>query len=139
VSSEVKIAIPIILVLAVAVHLLVVAPMFSRDGDDTGSYQTITAARAKEMMDSGKPFILLDVRTEDEHNEKRIDGSILISDYEIADKAEGVLTDKDATIIVYCRIGRRSALAAAELVNMGYTDVYDFGGIIDWPYDMVKG
>jgi rhodanese-related sulfurtransferase len=138
-SKKATIAAPIVLVSAVVVYMLFIAPMLSRDNDEKSLHQTITAAQAKEMMDSGKPFILLDVRTDEEYNEKRIDGAILISDYEIADKAEDALTDKDATILVYCRSGRRSALAAAELARMGYTDVYDFGGIIDWPYETVSG
>ena len=60
-----------------------------------------------------------------------------IPDYEIADKAEKILTDKDQLILVYCRSERRSKLAADSLVTMGYTNIKEFGGIIDWPYDVV--
>ena len=102
-------------------------------------YQKITAEQAKAKMDEGKPFILLDVRTDEEFKEKRIDGAILIPDYEIKSRASTELPDKNALILIYCRSGRRSALAANELIEQGYTNVYDFGGIIDWPYDTVSG
>lgn len=101
------------------------------------AYDKITAEDAKKMMDESKDVILLDVRTEEEYKESHIEGAILIPDYEVADKALEQLKDKDATILVYCRSGRRSALAAQALYDLGYTSIYDFGGIIDWPYDVV--
>ena len=97
----------------------------------------ITAKEAKNIMDNETDFIILDVRTEEEFSEGHIDGAILIPDYEIADKAEKILTDKDQLILVYCRSGRRSKLAADSLVTMGYTNIKEIGGIIDWPYDIV--
>ena len=97
----------------------------------------ITAKEAKNIMDHETAYILLDVRTEEEFNEGHIDGAILIPDYEITEKAEDILTDKDQLILVYCRSGRRSKLAADSLVTMGYTNIKEFGGIIDWPYDIV--
>jgi len=100
--------------------------------------EKITAEKAKEMMDSDQP-IILDVRTTEEYEEGHIEGAILIPDNEISAKAEELLTDKNATILVYCRSGRRSALAAQDLSDLGYTKIYDFGGIIDWPYDVVAG
>lgn len=102
-------------------------------------YRKITAEEAQDRMQSVENFILLDVRTDEEYKEQRIDGAVLIPDTEIAERAEKELPDKNALILVYCRSGRRSALAANELVNQGYTNVYDFGGIIDWPYDTVNG
>ena len=102
-------------------------------------YQKITAEQAKAIMDESKPFVLLDVRTDEEFKEKRIDGAILIPDYEIKNRATAELPDKNALILVYCRSGRRSANAANELIALGYTNVYDFGGIIDWPFDTVSG
>ncbi len=108
------------------------------EGNPAGVVQTITPQEAKEKMDAGEDYILLDVRTEEEFAEQRIEGAILIPDYEIANRAEEELTDKDATILVYCRSGRRSALAAKDLAAMGYTHVYDFGGIIDWPYETIR-
>ena len=102
-------------------------------------YQKITARQAKEMMDSGKPFVLLDVRTEAEYRESRIDGARLIPDYAISEKAAAALQDKSALILVYCRSGARSATAAHALVRMGYTNVYDFGGLSGWPFETVSG
>ena len=101
------------------------------------SYEQITPAEAKEIMDTQDGYVILDVRTQEEFDEAHIDGAILIPDYEIADKAESVLKDKDQLLLVYCRSGRRSKLAAEELVKLGYTDVKEFGGIIDWPYETV--
>ena len=77
-------------------------------------------------------------RTDTEYNEGHIENSVLLPDYTIEDKAEEVMPDKDAMILVYCRSGRRSANAAEKLADMGYNNVYDFGGIIDWPYGTVK-
>ena len=101
------------------------------------SFEQITPAEAKEIMDTQDGYVILDVRTQEEFDEAHIDGAILIPDYEIADKAESVLKDKDQLILVYCRSGRRSKLAASELVSLGYTNVKEFGGIIDWPYETV--
>jgi rhodanese-related sulfurtransferase len=105
----------------------------------TGVYQKISAEEAYQMMEDSDDYILLDVRTEEEFEEARIEGAVLLPDYEVQDKAEKQLPDKDATILVYCRSGRRSAIAAEQLIDLGYTGVYDFGGIIDWPYDTVSG
>ena len=101
-------------------------------------YENITAAEAKEIMDTETGYVILDVRTEEEFAEGHIEGAILIPDYEITEKAEGILTDKDQKILVYCRSGRRSKLAAEALLALGYTNVWEFGGIIDWPYEIVK-
>ena len=101
------------------------------------SYEQITPAEAKEIMDDRDGYVILDVRTQEEYDEAHIDGAILIPDYEIAVKAESVLKDKDQLILVYCRSGRRSKLAASELVRLGYSNVKEFGGIIDWPYETV--
>ena len=101
------------------------------------SYEQITPAEAKEIMDSQDGYVILDVRTQEEFDEAHIDGAILIPDYEIADKAESILKDKNQLILVYCRSGRRSKLAAEELVKLGYTNIKEFGGIIDWPYETV--
>jgi len=101
-------------------------------------YRKITADEAKTIMDSGEPFVLLDVRTLEEYLEKRIDGALLIPDYDIKDRAELELLDKNALILIYCRSGRRSANAAHEMIEMGYSNVFDFGGIMDWPFDTIE-
>ena len=87
-------------------------------------------------MDSEEGYIILDVRTQEEYDQGHIPGAILIPDTEIKAKAEEVLTDKDQLILVYCRSGRRSKLAAEALVELGYTNIREFGGIIDWPYEV---
>ena len=98
-------------------------------------YVNITAQQAKELMDSQEDYIILDTRTQEEYDESHIPGAILIPYDEISEKAEGVLTDKNQLILVYCRSGRRSKLAAEDLVKLGYTNIKEFGGIIDWPYE----
>ncbi len=96
----------------------------------------ITAQQAKEIMDSQESYIILDTRTQAEYDEGHIPGAILIPHDEILEKAESVLTHKDQLILVYCRSGRRSKLAAEDLVKLGYTNIKEFGGIIDWPYEV---
>ena len=95
----------------------------------------ITAEQAKEIMDSQEDYIILDVRTQDEFDETHIPGAILIPHDEVTEKAEDLLTNKGQLILVYCRSGRRSKLAAEALVELGYTNIKEFGGIIDWPYE----
>ena len=98
-------------------------------------YVNITAEEAKQIMDSEEGYIILDVRTQEEYDQGHIPGAILIPDNEVKVTAEDVLTDKDQLILVYCRSGRRSKLAAEALVELGYTNIKEFGGIIDWPYE----
>lgn len=99
-------------------------------------YVNITAQQAKEIMDSREGYVILDTRTQQEYDEGHIPGAILIPHDEILEKAETVLTDKNQLILVYCRSGRRSKLAAEDLVKLGYTNIKEFGGIIDWPYEV---
>lgn len=82
--------------------------------------------------------MILDVRTDEEYATGHIPGAILIPDYEIGKRAESELTDKSQWILVYCRSGRRSKNASAELASLGYTNIKEFGGINDWQYDIVK-
>jgi len=102
------------------------------------TYQKITAEAAYRMMEKSGGFVLLDVRTNEEFLEKRIQGAILIPDYEIEKRIASELPDKNAVIFVYCRSGARSANASKAMVSKGYTQVYDIGGIIDWPYGTVS-
>ena len=104
----------------------------------SASYDQINGAEAKALMDSESGYIIIDARTQEEYDEGHIPGAILIPEYEIADRAEKELPDKDQLILVYCRSGRRSKIAAEELVKLGYTNVKEFGGIIDWEYEIVK-
>jgi rhodanese-related sulfurtransferase len=98
-------------------------------------YMNITAQEAKELMDTQEGYIILDTRTQEEYDQGHIPGAILIPYDEVLEKAEGILTDKDQLILVYCRSGRRSKIAADDLVKLGYTNIREFGGIIDWPYE----
>ncbi len=97
---------------------------------------TISPREAKEIMDSRNDFVILDVRSLSEFSNGHIKDAIHITDSDIKSEAETTLLDKNQTILVYCRSGRRSAAAAKELVSLGYTDVRDFGGIQSWPYDI---
>ena len=107
-----------------------------KENDQGAVYMNITAEEAKQIMDSEEGYIILDVRTQEEYDQGHIPGATQISHEEIAEKAEDVLTDKNQLILVYCRSGRRSKIAAEALVELGYTNIKEFGGIIDWPYEI---
>ena len=107
-------------------------------GENNNTYEQITAEQAKIIMNTERDYIIIDARTTEVFAEGHIEDAILIPDYEIADRAENELPDKAQLILVYCRSGRRSKIASEELVKLGYTNVKEFGGIIDWPYEIVK-
>ena len=107
-----------------------------KETEQEAVYVNITAEEAKRIMDSQEGYVILDVRAQEEFDQGYIPGAIVIPDTEIKAEAESVLTDKDQLILVYCRSGRRSKLAAADLVELGYTNIKEFGGIIDWPYEV---
>ena len=115
--------------------LLLTACGQDKENDQGAVYVNITAEEAKQIMDSEEGYIILDVQTQEEYDQGHIPGATQISHEEIAEKAEEVLTDKDQLILVYCRSGRRSKIAAEALVELGYTNIKEFGGIIDWPYE----
>lgn len=105
---------------------------------ETAVYQKIDAEKAKEMIDAGGVAIL-DVRTQEEYDAGHIPDTLLLPVDEINETtAAELLPDKDAVILVYCRSGNRSKTATDMLLELGYTAVYDFGGINDWPYDVAK-
>ena len=101
-------------------------------------FLNITAEEAKKLMDSEEDRIILDVRSREEYDQGHIPGAILIPDTEIEAKAADLLPDKEQLILVYCRSGRRSKLAAQSLADLGYTNIREFGGILDWPYEVVQ-
>lgn len=103
----------------------------------TAEYKKISAADAKARIDSGDAIVILDVRTQEEYDAGHIAGAILIPNETITTEQPKLLPDLDAEILVYCRSGNRSAQAANKLLAIGYTNVVDFGGIIDWPYEVV--
>ena len=96
----------------------------------------ITAEEAKRIMDSEDGYIILDVREQDEYDAGHIPGAILIPYTQIEAKASERLPDKAQLILVYCRSGRRSKIAAEALAELGYTNIKEFGGILDWPYEI---
>ena len=104
--------------------------------DSLSAYHKITAAEAKEMMDGGMVTVV-DVRTKEEYDASHVPDAVLVQNETIASTQPAALPDKDAILLVYCRTGVRSKQASDKLVNMGYKNVYDFGGIVDWPYDTV--
>ena len=114
--------------------------MTACDGENgkASTYEQIAAEQAKTIMDTEKDYVIIDARTEEEFAEEHIENAILIPEYEIKDRAEKEMPDKEQLILVYCRSGRRSKIASEELVKLGYTNVKEFGGIIDWPYEVVK-
>ncbi|NCB62807.1 MAG: rhodanese-like domain-containing protein [Clostridia bacterium] len=102
-----------------------------------GEYHKITAEEANKMMEE-QEVTIVDVRTKAEYEEGHVPGAVLIPNESIGSEPPEALTDKEANLLVYCRSGRRSKEAADKLLALGYQNVYDFGGIIDWPYDVVK-
>lgn len=97
---------------------------------------SITSEEAKNIMDSEENYVILDVRTQEEYDEGHIKNAVLIPDYEINEMAENMLPDKEQLILVYCRSGRRSKIASENLADMGYSNIREFGGIIDWEYEI---
>ena len=122
------------------IFLLLTVMMLTACGQDMEKdqgavYVNITAEEAKGLMDSEDGYIILDVREQDEYDAGHIPGAILIPYTQIEEKATAMLPDKDQLILVYCRSGRRSKIAAEALAELGYTNIKEFGGIIDWPYE----
>lgn len=118
------------------------APAEATGGEGQGAagvYQTITAEQAQRMMEASDKVMVVDVRTKSEYDQGHIEGAMLIPYDRMRKEAGSKLPHKDAVILVYCRSGNRSAVAAKELADMGYTAVYDFGGINDWRFGTVMG
>ena len=146
-SKKIIIAVAIVLAVGAAVTIWAGTGGTPSDSDTSGEvagtqqsmYQQISPEEVKEKMESGEPYLLLDVRSEMEYVDGHIEGAILIPDNEIVERAEVELTDKEATIFVYCRSGVRSERATRALIELGYMNVYDMGGIMQWPYETVIG
>ena len=101
------------------------------------SYQQITQEEAKNMMDINPDAIILDVREQHEYDAGHIAGAVLLPVGTISkDTAAAVIPAKDSVVLVYCRSGNRSKTASAARVELGYTQVYEFGGINTWPYEV---
>ncbi len=102
------------------------------------SYEQITQEEARRMMASLEDWILLDVRRQDEFDEGHIPGAICLPNEEIGSEPPELLPDPEQTILIYCRSGRRSKEAAQKLADLGYSRIYEFGGILDWSGEIEK-
>ena len=100
---------------------------------EKAAYQQISMEEAMELMKTEENYIILDVRSQEEYDEKHIPGAVLVPNETIGTKDIPELPDKDQMILVYCRIGNRSKQAAEKLAALGYTNIIEFGGINDWP------
>ena len=127
---------------AILTILILLAGCGATGGEPTGeeaaeiTYQQITQEEAKNMMDT-QAVIVLDVREQHEFDAGHIPGAILLPVGSIAEEAAAaVIPEKDSVVLVYCRSGNRSKTASASLVDLGYTGIYEFGGIITWPYEV---
>ena len=109
----------------------------TEDMTDKAAYQKISAEEAYEMMAS-QEVVVVDVRTQEEYDGGHIENAVLVPNESIGSEMPEALPDKEATLLIYCRSGRRSKDAAQKLLALGYQSVYDFGGVIDWPYELVK-
>ena len=105
-------------------------------GNSSNSYQQVDAETAKKLMDTEDDYVILDARTQTEYDEGHIPGAILIPHDTVATAAEDAPPDKGQLILVYCRSGNRSKQASQTLVDLGYTNVVEFGGINSWPYEV---
>ena len=102
------------------------------------SYRQVTAEEAIALMEKESGYIILDVRTAQEYSEKHIPDAVNIPNERIGAEDLPALPDKNQLILVYCRSGNRSKQAAAKLAALGYSDIREFGGILDWPGEIEK-
>lgn len=135
----------IFIIIIILLLLFLVSKVFAKGAGETSSpvsgkasYRKISAQQAKDMIDSGQNLIILDVRTPGEFSTEHIKDAINIANETIGGARPSLLPDLDATILVYCRSGARSAQASKKLLALGYTEIYDFGGIINWPFETVQ-
>ena len=112
--------------------------LFSCGGAEKPGYIQISAAEAKKRMEEDDGHIIVDVRTTEEYREGHIPEAVCIPLDEIGGQMPAELPDKNQTILIYCRSGNRSKQAAEKLAALGYTRIFEFGGINDWPYGTVK-
>ena len=119
--------------------LLLLLTGCSKDHNTKVGYQQISMEKAMELMGTETGYLILDVRTQEEYESAHIPGAICVPNESIGEEAPAELPDKGQLILVYCRSGNRSKQAAEKLVKLGYTNIMEFGGIIDWPGDTVSG
>lgn len=127
-----------ILFLAACIIFILTACQSIGKESDQVNYTTITMDEAKEIFAESDEYIILDVRTNAEFEEGHIPGAICIPNEIIGESEIEQLPDKDVIIYVYCRSGNRSKQAAEKLVKLGYTNIIEFGGIMDWDGEVEK-
>ena len=132
-----KILLIIAIVISICVVVVVIIKFLGKGENKNMGYQQITMDEAKEIFEQPGEYIILDVRTFEEFNGGHIPGAICIPNENIVSEPPEELPDKDQLIYVYCRSGNRSKKAAQKLVDMGYTNIVEFGGIIDWKGEKV--
>lgn len=126
------------LIFLIVVLLITCMCACNKSSKESPSYTQISQTEAKEMMAKDDGHVIVDVRREDEYNAGHIPGAIRVTNEDIGDTMPEELPDLDQIILVYCRSGRRSKEASEKLAKIGYTNVYEFGGIIDWDGEVVK-
>ncbi len=123
-------------IFVLSVVILVLGGCSAVQEEISAGYKQITAEEAKTMIDELVDEIILDVREQDEYDDKHIPDAVLLPVGMIdEDTAAGVIPENDSVVLVYCRSGNRSKIASSALAELGYTQVYEFGGINDWPYE----
>ncbi len=101
--------------------------------------KTLSPQQARQMMCTATDYLLFDLRSRAEFNELHLPGAICVPAAAVAAAAARQQAARDTPILLYCRVGQRSRAAAEELTRLGYTQVYDIGGIVDWPYEVIRG
>ncbi len=134
-----RIMVLLLILLAAAAVFLLCGCSLRRQPSEDEPYHMISQEEAARMMEKNDGHVVVDVRRMDEYEEKHIPGAVCIPNESIGDEMPRQLPDKDQVILIYCRSGNRSKQAAQKLADMGYTNLYEFGGIIDWKGDTVGG
>ena len=127
------ITVPLLLILQIAAAVMLLS------GCSSASYTQISQDEAMKMMQEQTDCLIVDVRRPDEFAEGHIAGAVNVPNETIEDEAPEALPDKEQTLLVYCRSGNRSKEASQKLADMGYTNVYEFGGINTWEGEIVTG
>lgn len=125
--------------ISIVLSALMLTGCGGKNDDQTSTYREITMDEAVDMMTRENDYIILDVRRPDEFAEGHIPNAINVPNETIGTAEIPQLPRKDQLILVYCRSGRRSKEAAAKLVQLGYTSIVEFGGILDWKGEIVVG
>ena len=123
--------------LPILLSALMITGCAGTSNSQTNTYRQITMDEAVDMMAQETGYIILDVRRPDEYAAGHIPNAINVPNESIGTSDIPELPDKDQLIMVYCRSGRRSKEASEKLVKLGYTNIVEFGGILDWKGEIV--